>query len=385
MAQRLIIAGGGLSGVLTALAFADRPDVSVTLLEAGERLGGAHTWSFYATDLDAPGTRLVDPLVAHRWPGYDVRFRGLSRTLSTPYRSITAQSLDRAARQRLGERVRLGTSVTGLDAGGATLGDGTRVEGEAVIDARGPTRLAGLALRHQVFLGQEVRLAAPHGLTRPTIMDATVEQLDGYRFVYLLPFTADTLLVEDTYYTDQPALDRATVAARIAGYAAGRGWRVTEVIREEAGSLPLVLGGDARALWVDAAPDGGAVPIGLRAGLFHPVTSYSLPVALETALMLGAMPGPVTTARVSERVGDLVRRHVARTAYERLLNRMLFLAGRPEDRHLVLERFHRLPQPLIERFYAGRMRRSDRLRVLIGKPPVPIAGALRALPERSAG
>ena len=67
MKQRLIIAGGGLSGVLTACALADaRPDLAITVLEAGRRLGGAHTWSFYTTDLGPAETALVEPFVAHR-------------------------------------------------------------------------------------------------------------------------------------------------------------------------------------------------------------------------------------------------------------------------------------------------------------------------------
>ena len=41
-----------------------------------------------------------------------------------------------------------------------------------------------------------------------------------------------------------------------------------------------------------------------------------------------------------------------------------------------------LPGPLVERFYAGRSSWADRARVLCGKPPVPIAGALRALTAR---
>ncbi|UOM33415.1 lycopene beta-cyclase CrtY [Acuticoccus sp. I52.16.1] len=384
MVQRLIIAGGGLSGVLAAMAFAERGDVAVTLLEAADRLGGAHTWSFYASDLDAAATRLVGPLVAHRWSGYDVRFAGLARALTTPYRTITAASLDRAARERLGERVLLEAPVAALDAAGATLADGTRLPADAVLDARGPTGLAGLALAYQSFVGQEVALAAPHGLRQPTIMDATVDQLGGYRFVYLLPYSPTTLLVEDTYYTETPVLDRDTVAARIAAYAETRGWRIAEVRGEERGALPLVLSGDGAAMWAAAAPAGGAVPIGLRAGLFHPVTSYSLPLAARTAVALSRLAGPLTTQRLRGEVQALVRRHFAATSFERLLNRMLFLAGPPQDRHRILERFHRLPQPLIERFYAGRLRRADQARILMGRPPVPIGGALRAIRARPA-
>ncbi|HEX2561365.1 lycopene cyclase family protein [Phenylobacterium sp.] len=47
----------------------------------------------------------------------------------------------------------------------------------------------------------------------------------------------------------------------------------------------------------------------------------------------------------------------------------------------MLERFYRLPQPLIERFYAGRPSLADKVRILAGKPPVPVRRALAALPE----
>ncbi len=195
----------------------------------------------------------------------------------------------------------------------------------------------------------------------------------------------DTLLIEDTYYNDGPALDRDALAGRIAAYAAARGWRIEEVLAEERGVLPLVLSGDAEAMWTAAAPEGGPVPIGLRAGLFHPVTSYSLPNAARTALALSQLPGPLTTDRLRGEMHTLVRRHFATSAFERLLNRMLFLAGRADERHAILERFHRLPQPLIERFYAGRLGRADQVRVLVGKPPVGIVGALKAFSTRAAG
>jgi lycopene beta-cyclase len=60
---------------------------------------------------------------------------------------------------------------------------------------------------------------------------------------------------------------------------------------------------------------------------------------------------------------------------------MLFMAAEPERRHLVLERFYKLPAPLIERFYAGRTSAPDIFRILVGKPPVPIHRALACLRE----
>jgi lycopene beta-cyclase len=69
--------------------------------------------------------------------------------------------------------------------------------------------------------------------------------------------------------------------------------------------------------------------------------------------------------------------------YYRLLNRMLFRAAEPGRRYVVLERFYRLNQGLIERFYAGRITLADKARILIGKPPVPVSAALAVLSEKS--
>ncbi|WMS43369.1 lycopene beta-cyclase CrtY [Acuticoccus sp. MNP-M23] len=385
MTERLIIAGGGLSGVLTAMAFARaRPDIALTVIEAGDRLGGDHTWSFYATDLEASAAALVEPFIAHRWDSYETRFRRFSRTFSTGYRSVTSARLHSVAMEALGSRVRLCAKVAGIDGTGVTLADGTHLEADAVIDARGARRLDGVVLRWQKFLGREVRLTEPHGLTHPTIMDANVPQVDGYRFVYLLPFTADTLLIEDTYYSEGAAVDAAALRSRIDDYAAAQGWTIAETIREERGALPLLLSGDFPVMWKGAAPAGGPVPLGLRAGLFHPVTGYSLPASARTAVALADLAGPLSTDRLRSAVQTIARKHFARSSFDRLLNRLLFLAGEPQDRHLVLERFHKLPQPLIERFYAGRLPRAYQLRILVGKPPVPFFRAVRVVPESAA-
>ena len=58
---------------------------------------------------------------------------------------------------------------------------------------------------------------------------------------------------------------------------------------------------------------------------------------------------------------------------------MLFRAAEPDRRYQVLERFYRLAPDLIARFYAAESRRTDQLRILSGRPPVPIGRAMRSL------
>ena len=57
---------------------------------------------------------------------------------------------------------------------------------------------------------QDAMLLAGLGKCSVGKRDATVEQLDGFRFLYTLPFGPDQLLVEDTRYSDGPALPRAS-------------------------------------------------------------------------------------------------------------------------------------------------------------------------------
>ncbi|MDI1364938.1 MAG: lycopene cyclase family protein, partial [bacterium] len=122
--------------------------------------------------------------------------------------------------------------------------------------------------------------------------------------------------------------------------------------------------------------------VGLRAALFHPTTGYSLPDAAHLADQIAALP-TLSSAAIRARVEEHSKACWRKRRFFRLLNRMLFRACAPDQRYRVLERFYRLRAPLIQRFYAGKLTLWDKARVLIGKPPVPIAAALGYLGERS--
>jgi lycopene beta-cyclase len=366
----LIIVGGGLSGGLLAWRLAMlRPEIRVLVLEAGGTLGGNHTWSFHDTDLSAAQLDWMAPLVAWRWPGYAVRFPELERVFAGGYASVTSARFDAVVRPALGPGVRCGVTVAGLAPDTVRLADGGTIAAGAVLDARGPGMPGHGVFAWQRFLGREVRLARPHLMDRPLLMDATVTQIDGFRFVYVLPFGPETALVEDTTYADSPGLDEAALRGRIDAWMAQRGWQVREVLREESGVLPIVLAG---------RPVTTEVPrIGLAGLLCHPTTGYALPDAVRLADAIAALP--VISARSLRAAVDAhaVRAWRSQGMY-RLLNRMLFHAAAPEERHRVLARFHRLPAGLVARFYAGTLRPGDHVRLLLGRPPVPLLPAARA-------
>lgn len=369
----VVIAGGGLAGALAAWRLAHRGH-AVTLVEGGTRLGGNHTWSFHASDVEPAALAWLAPLVVARWPRQRVAFDGLARTLDAEYCSVSSDRLHDVVSAALGDRVRLSTPVANVQPSRVVLADGSALEGDVALDARGAGRL-DVPLGWQTFLGRELECVTPHGVAIPVIMDATVPQSGAFRFVYVLPFSPTRLLVEDTAYADTPGIDEGRSRAAIDGYAAAQGWPARQVVREETGSLPIPLGGDVATFWTDDVPR-----IGMRAGLFHPTTGYSLPDAVDTADRLAAMD-LMTPERVYSRMRALAERRWRERGFFRLLNRWLFRAAAPEARARVLALFYRRPDDLIARFYGARLTAFDHLRLLAGRPPVPVTRALAHLWE----
>lgn len=375
-AYDMVLVGGGLANGLIACRLRERrPDLKLLVLEAGAAAGGAHTWSFHEGDLSPAQARWMEPFVVHRWPRYDVRFPRRARTVATGYRSVTSERFAAVVTERLGASLRTGVTVAGVEAQAVTLADGSRIAASSVIDGRGAGPSRHLTLGFQKFLGQEIAFAEPHGVARPIVMDATVAQGDGYRFVYVLPFGPRTLLVEDTYYADGPALDPARLRASVADYVARAGWGEGQVLREEQGVLPIALGGDIERFW---AEKNGVPASGLAAALFHPTTGYSLPDAVRLADRIAALPDFAAPAVFAACRGQSVDMWRAR-GFFRLLDRLLFLAGDASRRYEILQHFYRLPDPLVARFYAGTLRPLDKARILTGRPPVSVTSALRVL------
>jgi lycopene beta-cyclase len=356
-----------------------RPDIPVLLVEGGTCFGGDHTWSFFDSDLPEASHDLVAALAPAHWPRHKVRFARRERELSLGYNSVHSSRLDRLVRTRLpSDRWRCESPVARIEPEAIELLSGERIAARGVIDARGPGgAMPGLKLGWQKFVGIEFAAAAPEP-DCATVMDARLPQLDGYRFVYVLPFGPDRVLVEDTYYSDTPELDEPQLADRVRHLAAERGLAGAE-LRQESGVLPVLIGGDPALFWPEHEP---IARLGLSGGFFHATTGYSFGLALQLAGELAALPGSLGGPQLAAWSRARFMRHWRETGYYRMLNRMLFGAARPDRRDRIFEHFYRLPEARIARFYAGSPTRGDKARILTGKPPVPIGAALKALLAR---
>lgn len=371
---RLIIAGGGLAGCLCALAASrKRPDVDLLLVEERDSFGGDHTWSFFDTDLEPRHKWVLEGIDAHRWSEHVVRFPKRQREIAIGYNSIRSTDLDRAVRSTLRrDQYRLGARIASVAPSSLTLHGGEQLEADVVIDARGTPPMPDLDLGWQKFVGRTYRFVDGHGVRAPVIMDAMVEQIDGYRFIYQLPMSDTDLLIEDTYYSTSPMLDHTALVARLDAVAGTLG--SAACITEEKGVLPVVMSGSIDSFWRGEQ----VARVGVRGGFFHPTTSYSLPDAVANAAILAGQEkfDSATLHRLfRKRAADLWRER----SFFRLLNRMLFRAAEPQGAYRVLEHFYRLPPAVIARFYAGRSTAFDKVRILSGRPPVPLHRAFAAL------
>ena len=384
----MIIVGGGLSGLMTAWRSLDiNPQLSVMIIDSADHIGGDHTWSFNETDI-APELRdWLQPFIAYSWDSYDVAFPNLRRTLNIRYCTGNSDSLRACILPHIktGKLVtRLSETVISLTSKSVSLESGETLRAPIIVDARGFTPPADKVLGYQKFVGQTIRTAKPHGLSRPVIMDATVDQLGGYRFVYCLPFTDHDILVEDTYYTDGADLSENEVTARLADYIEAKGWGDHSLVRKEKGVLPITLAArypkDRTAVIDPAEP----ITIGIRGGYYHAITGYSLPEAVKGADLMAELIRDAAGDYAKEPHAEMAQHkldHLNEERFARFLNRMLFKAAAPEKRYKILERFYGLSEPLIERFYAGKTSKADKIRILAGKPPVPITNALKVMSE----
>lgn len=352
--------------------------MTLVLLEAGETLGGNHRWSWFESDLCPREAELMAPFPTAHWPlGTSVKFPDYQRALTAPYRSLASADFDATLRHLLPpDAILCSSRVAKLDGQGVTLSRGTRIAARAVVDCRDFPPSPHLTGGWQIFLGRHIRTTQPHGLDRPIIMDAALPQHGAYRFVYSLPLSPREIFVEDTYYADEPVLDQAALGERIAAYCSEQGW-VGETLGEEHGLLPVLTGGDFAAYRGKVGVSGVALA-GARGLFTHPLTSYTLPFAAANALAI-AEAAELTGCALAGLLDRRAAEHWHTMQFYRLLGKMLYGAAQPERRYRIFDRFYRLSEPLIERFYAGRSTAKDRMRILTGKPPVPIHRGLAAL------
>ncbi len=374
------IVGGGLAGGLTAYFMSQsHPARSITIIEAGDKLGGNHTWSFHESDVSPAAFEILKPLISRSWSSTSVEFPRVKRSINCAYHSIRSDDFDRVLREKFGHNIRFNSRATKLTDTTVVLENGTVIDAACVFDARGLETLPPPVVNgFQKFIGYDVTLEAPHGLKAPVLFDATCPQLDGFRYFYLLPWDQTSILIEESFYSDEPDLNEERISRSIKSYIERKGWKIKSIDREQSAVMPIPL--TAELIKTSAA--GEPVPLGVRAGFFHSTTGYTLPDAARFAEFI-AKSTLLTTTSARETLAKFRRPWISRQRFYRLMNRLMFQASEASLRYTILQKFYEHTDEVVQRFYAGRTTWTDRLRILSSKPPVPMRLTFKNFSERS--
>jgi len=375
----LLIAGGGLASCILAYRIKSlSSDIDFLVVEKDHQLGGNHNWSFHTTDISNSQFEWLSPLITFRWNEHDVVFPQYSRTIKGGYNTITSIDMHEKLMPLIGNHVLFDNAINYLDNKVAKLDDGTVIEADIVIDAMGNSPSKGITIAYQKFLGIEIELNKTHNIERPILMDAAVEQIDGYRFMYTLPFSENKLLVEDTRYSDSSQINEEEYQAQIMKYLDMKGWQDCKIIKKEKGVLPIILNGNYSNVFNKEIG-----MIGMKALLCHPTTGYSLPHAVKIADLISSK-----IYNKSNKINDDIKQYSIQSwkkdEFFRVLNRMLFWACEPSSRYKVFQRFYTLPESLIAKFYSREYLFIEKIKMMIGmmdgfKPPIKISKALKVL------
>lgn len=363
--MKTAIVGLGAAGQLAAHILKDvfKNQIDLHLFESEEALATDKTWCLHEADIPSPIADSVKSLLSGSWSRYQVKFPKYNRMLQSNYHGIRSRDLAQLTTSRFAGQLNLAQAKD----------PSTLQDYEIVLDCRGwgasvPTESSG----YQKFVGLEIVTEHPHGLQEALLMDVqNVEQIDGFRFFYLLPWSANQILVEDTYYSRNSQLNKALVEQRILEYWQNSSWAKRsgsfQILHRESGVLTIPL--------VPFPKQGDA--LGARSGLFQSVTGYTLPETLKSIAALSLLP-ELNAESVQKALSLRQREFTQHESYYLFMNQMMFEAAIDHDRYRVLEHYYQKPQAMIERFYAGDPTTSDKIRTFLGwQAPVSVTRAAK--------
>jgi len=372
-----ILVGGGLQSGLIVLALKYyQPQSKVLVLERFDRLGGNHTWSFHPKDVSATANDWLSSAIEHQWPSYQVRLNQFEKKIDLSYASISSEYFAAAVKRSIEDDefgvVRTNTEVSEITANEITTSKGERYSGRMVMDCRGPMPSGAHPYTQcgfQKFWGFEIALESDWPFAGPVLMDDRVDQSDGFRFIYTLPFERRRVLVEDTRFANQPAIDRDDCLNQVRFYLAAIGVEDWTIIREENGILPMPISSELLpgvGLSPSSRGNSHATCGGYAGGWFHAATGYSFPLALAFAEAIAKS----TPETAGSSIAKLASIHRTRSQFGRFLNRLLFRLVKPTARYQIFRRFYKvLSNDSIARFYSHQFTWRDAFRIVVGWPP----------------
>lgn len=323
----LIILGGGCAGLSLALRLAEHPGLCkrVAVLESRAAYRHDRSWCFWRL-----GPHRYERVIKRSWS--NVALRSATRAVEVDCAGTPYQLLEASAFYDYAQRIVAANAAVQLQLGVAALGPPTPVPGgwriettagaltaARIVDTRplNSPRRDG-ALLWQSFVGEEIvcdrEVFDPD---RVMLMDFANDLTDAVAFTYVLPLTGNRALIETTLFDRQPhapadlALRQQQAVQRLCGGAS------SQVLRTEAGILPMGLPP------MHAGLGRGHCRVGLMSGAARPATGFAFQriqrwadacsMALRSGREpLGHSPDPLLTRLMDSLFLGVLRRHPER-------------------------------------------------------------------------
>ena len=365
------IVGAGLAGLSLAVRLAALPNPpSVVLIDRREDYARDHIWCHWA------GTpHPFENCITHRWPRWTVGERGCFRTSedsSQPYQRIPAEQVYDEARRLLAKAGnttwKLGLAVSEIQTTilGATVicEDDSKLEANWVFDSRPPPQ--DRSCWSQKFFGIEVSVTTPlRELETVRLMDFQSAGQNGIRFFYVLPLSATSIFVEDTWIVPAGTTPQFSVEVILDYLREHFGVEAREITQREEGYIPM-----ARTRTVQMQDH--VTLIGVSGGAVRASSGYAFSriqtesKALALAYSNGGLP---------------LRRGWLLDELDRIF--LTVLERYPERMPAYFQRlFTRTPARRLVRFMESRPTLLDTLAVMRALPPWPFLSAAGTLLHR---
>jgi lycopene beta-cyclase len=381
------IIGAGCAGLQLAVALRRHcPDLKVVLLDARPEYANDRTWSFWHPSAATAAPLFWEAAISHRWPAWQVSAAARTVRREAPgldYVSLRADAFYAATRAALtvpgGPVWQLETPVSRVEetAGPVVLHTPSGpVSAHYVFDSRPPPESppgSGTSPAfQQVFTGLHLRTRRPcWSPDTARLMDFQPTEDGTIAFVYTLPNSANTALVEVTWLVPAGAGQRPDISHVTAFLASAHGLGPDDftILGTESGSIPM----DPQ---LRSLPSGSArcFDIGTRSGAVRASTGYGFLAMSRHAEKIAR------TWQETGRPAFIPHRSRAWTALDTIFLAALHRAPQQAPAWFI-DLFEKTHPALLVRFLQQEARPGEILSLMRSLPPAPfLRAAFRQLP-----
>lgn len=350
MEKPVIILGGGIWGSLLAFRLKEAlPHVKFRLYEESSTLGNHLSCTFRESDC-GNSIKWLRPLISKSWSHHHIKFPKFEKWITDNYHLIQPCQLHEKVSERLGDDLRLNNTLTPEFA---------LKEGDFVIDTRHSCHYKKTGFKKHLSL--HIEISDDHHLIAPVIFDGGVSQKERFRNLAYYPISERTLIVSDTWYSENQKIDLDEMRRALCESIYSKGWRINKIIREESGFSVLPISAPV------IREEGRVISL---AGLFHDTTGCSVPSATE--LIDRLVSTSFRFGELKEVVKNFRKESEADRQYFRYLNKQLI----EDNQSHLFEAIYSQSYPVLERFSKGKLSFLDRSRITFGKSHLKVGGLL---------